>query len=521
MTACTWDSGQVDAHIVLSGGNLTAAVNDVRTAQGTVGYSDHPRAFEVQYNSNAGAPQDVMMGVGIRPMTWTSSPGSYADSWAWRELDGKVYYNSILTTLGAFPTVGSRIGVVYTPNVDGTNGSLEFFDDGVSVGVYSSPTLHNATVYPVWGCASTSGNAVSGTLVCTGLAHDYGVLEWDEVYVAPPVASFTRSPGAGEKALAVAFTDTSSGTPTAWSWDFGDGNVSSSQNPVHIYEAAGTYTVTLTATNSGGSDDYEFVSCVVVSGVRTNPVFAYQNLLEDDDATVTVSTEDADFPMENAYDWNPTTFWKPTASGASWIRASFSEARAVNYVALYAHDLGTNGGNFKLQYSIDAGANWVDMMIAHAPVGTECIYKRFTQVMAADWRVLFTSTPLSSIGVLSFGVDFELEHGDWVGFSPPNFARDTKVTNVTSERGTLLGRSIISQGSTFKFDPAFMSETFTIDTWLPFVIHAEQKAFFMAWNIDERPSEAAFCWTTQAPGKASYSSLDYLTTSISGQARLE
>jgi serine protease AprX len=54
--------------------------------------------------------------------------------------------------------------------------------------------------------------------------------------------------------LTVQFTDTSTGTPTAWSWSFGDGGTSSSRNPSHQYMAAGTYTVSLTATNSGGSN---------------------------------------------------------------------------------------------------------------------------------------------------------------------------------------------------------------------------------------------------------------------------
>ncbi|MCF6223237.1 MAG: PKD domain-containing protein [Flavobacteriaceae bacterium] len=39
---------------------------------------------------------------------------------------------------------------------------------------------------------------------------------------------------------------------TSWSWDFGDGNTSNEQNPVHIYEVGGFYTVTLTATSQSG-----------------------------------------------------------------------------------------------------------------------------------------------------------------------------------------------------------------------------------------------------------------------------
>jgi parallel beta-helix repeat protein len=66
-------------------------------------------------------------------------------------------------------------------------------------------------------------------------------------------ASFIATPMNGSKPLTVQFTDTSSGSPTAWFWDFGDGNSSTLQNPTHTYVLEGTYYVTLTVFNNGGS----------------------------------------------------------------------------------------------------------------------------------------------------------------------------------------------------------------------------------------------------------------------------
>ncbi len=65
-------------------------------------------------------------------------------------------------------------------------------------------------------------------------------------------AWFTFSPSAPTAGAPVHFTDASSGSPTAWLWDFGDGTTSTAQNPSHTYENAGTYTVRLTVTYSGG-----------------------------------------------------------------------------------------------------------------------------------------------------------------------------------------------------------------------------------------------------------------------------
>jgi gliding motility-associated-like protein len=66
-----------------------------------------------------------------------------------------------------------------------------------------------------------------------------------------PVTSFTSTQDCVNDTIE--FTDqstTTGGTITQWSWDFGDGSFSSAQNPIHIFGQNGSYTVTLTTTNS-------------------------------------------------------------------------------------------------------------------------------------------------------------------------------------------------------------------------------------------------------------------------------
>jgi beta propeller repeat protein len=71
-----------------------------------------------------------------------------------------------------------------------------------------------------------------------------------------PVAGFTTDVTSGIAPLTVQFTDTSSGSPGSWLWDFGDGDTTNAtkQNPVHTYDADGTYSVSLTVGNSVGRD---------------------------------------------------------------------------------------------------------------------------------------------------------------------------------------------------------------------------------------------------------------------------
>jgi len=66
----------------------------------------------------------------------------------------------------------------------------------------------------------------------------------------PPTALFTFSC----TGVACNFTDASTdsdGSVVGWSWDFGDGSISATQYPSYGYDAAGTYTVTLTVTDDG------------------------------------------------------------------------------------------------------------------------------------------------------------------------------------------------------------------------------------------------------------------------------
>jgi len=85
--------------------------------------------------------------------------------------------------------------------------------------------------------------------------------------IPPPVANFTASPTtAFESPLTVQFTDTSTGIITSWQWDFdNNGTVDSTQqNPSYVYTNPGAYTVKLTVTGPGGSDEEVKVNYIAV-----------------------------------------------------------------------------------------------------------------------------------------------------------------------------------------------------------------------------------------------------------------
>jgi PKD repeat protein len=102
-------------------------------------------------------------------------------------------------------------------------------------------------------------------------ASTYGRGMWEsDLYqpgAYPPGANFAASEVISCPGSAVQFTDYSSGVPTSWSWTFTGGNPSSStqQNPLVYYNTPGTYPVSLTATNSNGSDTRTVNSYITIT----------------------------------------------------------------------------------------------------------------------------------------------------------------------------------------------------------------------------------------------------------------
>jgi PKD repeat protein len=138
-----------------------------------------------------------------------------------------------------------------SPQTVNYNGTTSFkFDAAIDYHVAS-----------ISGCGGTDYNntlpAVTSYTYSTGLITEDCTVTASFV-INPPIASFvvlSAKPSSGKVPLQVSFGDTSAPAATSWDWDFGDGSHSTEQNPVHVFETygSGSYTVTLTATNEGGS----------------------------------------------------------------------------------------------------------------------------------------------------------------------------------------------------------------------------------------------------------------------------
>ncbi|UCH13412.1 MAG: PKD domain-containing protein [Bacteroidales bacterium] len=101
------------------------------------------------------------------------------------------------------------------------------------------------------------GNYTVTLTVSDGISSDYETkVNFISVSASgtAPVANFSADRTLITEGENVNFTDQSVNDPTSWSWNFGDGGTSTSQNPSHQYNNEGVYTVSLSVSNSHGSN---------------------------------------------------------------------------------------------------------------------------------------------------------------------------------------------------------------------------------------------------------------------------
>lgn len=153
------------------------------------------------------------------------------------------------------------LSVTFTSTSSGniTGYSWNFGDGTTGTAQNPSHSYGTAGTYTV----SLSVTGPSGTNTSTKASY---INIWQPTVTSqPPIAGFTVDKTSGTAPLAVNFASTSTGSISAHNWTFGDGTSSTAQNPSHAYSAAGSYTVALTVTGSGGSNSMTKTNYIAVT----------------------------------------------------------------------------------------------------------------------------------------------------------------------------------------------------------------------------------------------------------------
>ncbi|WP_281085411.1 PKD domain-containing protein, partial [Methanosarcina acetivorans] len=117
-------------------------------------------------------------------------------------------------------------------------------------------------------------------------------------------ANFSANATSGHAPLTVKFTDISTGTPTSWAWNFGDGENSTEQNPTHIYTVEGTCNVTLTVSNSLGSDSEVKTGYITVGSIVLAPIAEFSSDVTSGTAPLSVQFTDESTNIPTSWSWD-------------------------------------------------------------------------------------------------------------------------------------------------------------------------------------------------------------------------
>lgn len=204
------------------------------------------------------------------------------------------------------------------------------FGDGSPTSTLQNP-LHwylNAGTYTV---TLTVSNNISG---CTD-----EVTELNYILINPsPVADFSAAPLEICTGDPVQFTSLSTGA-VQYVWDFGDGGTSNQQNPVYIFETAGTYTIALEVTGPAPTfcKDLEWKSLYVKVNQTPSASFTY------DPQIVQLPFSTVNFTNTSfGHDFIKWDFGDGSTSDADFPTVVYADSGIYNVVLYAGTDFGCN-----------------------------------------------------------------------------------------------------------------------------------------------------------------------------------
>ena len=229
----------------------------------------------------------------------------------------------------------------------GAKYTVQVSDNGSSWTTVYTENRGSGGIDDIWGL-SASGRHVRVNITAAGSAWAVWVHEL-QVYApgAPqaPVANFSGNPTSGDSPLTVNFTDLSTNSPTSWSWTFGDGGTSTARHPSHIYTSSGNYTVSLTATNSTGSDGETKTNYITVTTAQA-PVADFSGSPTSGASPLTVSFTDSSTNSPTSWSWTFGDGGSSTAQNPSHQYTSTGDYT----VSLTASNAGGSDGETKTDY---------------------------------------------------------------------------------------------------------------------------------------------------------------------------
>jgi PKD repeat protein len=231
----------------------------------TVQFTDHttgnPTSWQWDFGDGGTStqqnPQHQYQSAGTFNVTLTVSNGTSS--------------KSLTKSISVLPVLNP--GFNYTPSVPEAGESIQFTDTSAgnptswswNFGDGATSSAQNPSH------AYSSGGTYTVTLQVSNGTYTKSTSKSITV-LAPITIDFTFNPSTPAVNQDVVFANQTSGSVDSYLWNFGDGSTSTAKDPTHKFTSAGSFTVTLTATNAKGS---KTKSKTLVVSQSLNPSFTY------------------------------------------------------------------------------------------------------------------------------------------------------------------------------------------------------------------------------------------------------
>lgn len=153
-----------------------------------------------------------------------------------------------------------------------------------------------------------------------------GLLKALEVRFLAPRPLFRADPRFGAPPITVTFQNFSEGPAIRYFWEFGDGATSQDFAPVHVYQAAGVYTVTLNMITSLGAQGVVTKTGYITVNTDELPAFFYNTPSVGTTSTTFTFVDQTDGSIASRYwvwdDGNSTSILDPDVHTATYQYAS-------------------------------------------------------------------------------------------------------------------------------------------------------------------------------------------------------
>lgn len=173
---------------------------------------------------------------------------------------------------------------------------------------------------------------------------------------SPPVADFLANDTTVCAGDTVNYLDQSTGNPTSWAWTFPGGTpaTSTDQNPVIVYNTAGTYDATLVATNGNGNDSFTRTSYITVSATPNTSAITGNNAVCSGETGITYSVTNT---AGSSYAWSITGGTQASGGTSNSITVDWGAAGAGVVSVVETNSGGCDGSAVSLNVTINASPN--------------------------------------------------------------------------------------------------------------------------------------------------------------------